>query len=514
MNKDSKNATINAFVILVTMVSALSIVANGLVKPLAHDEQMYCTGGVLLSRGLMIYRDFSYVAQMPYHPLLCAALFRLLGTTHYLLAARMLSCACDIMVVVFIIQIFRGVLGGRSTAAALAGGSAAILYAMNPAVVYSNGFAWNHDVVIFCVVFALRLMVLERQAGRRDLFFTALAGFLLTFAIFTRITTVLAFILFSVSVLWAAAGSFKQGFFRKALPYAAGSLAAAVWPLVTILAAPRAFFLNVFRIPVLNSRFLHEAGMTYDKMDVIAAYITTLPYLALLVAAAYLWFKAVLHRSPVAPADRPVLWLAALLPAVFFGIALLPPTMWGQYMALPVPFLAIGLAVPLYHLRHTEGDTAKCCTVVILCAVIALLSNLAVVARIGKLREPDTWAPLRVHAIARDIAAGRRFDGPVLTLAPLYALEGGCDIYPELSAGPFVYRISGLLDAEELETVRSASAEKIKAVVQRRPPAAVVLGAEPAFMEQGLFRAAVGIGSGWNRQDYPGGITAFFAPPP
>jgi 4-amino-4-deoxy-L-arabinose transferase-like glycosyltransferase len=492
-------------------VLALSIVANGLTKPLAHDEQMYCAGAVLLSRGEMIYRDFSYVAQMPYHPLLCAALFRLLGTTHYLLAARMLSCACDIMVVVFIIQIFRGVLGDRPAAAATAGAAAAVLYALNPAVVYAGGFAWNHDVVVFCVVFALRLVVLGGTAGGRRIFFTAFAGLLLTFATFTRITTALPLLLFAV-VLWAAeSGSVKQRFVRNVLPFAAGSLAALVWPLAVILSAPRAFFLNAFRIPLLNSRFLHGAGMTHDKLDVIAAYATTLPYLALLGAAAYLWLKAAVSRRPLRPAGGAVLWLAALLPAVFVVIALIPPTMWRQYMALPVPFLAIGLVVPLYLLGRSQGGFTLCCTVVVFCAAVAVVGNLAAVERIAALGRPDTWVPLRVHAVAADIAAGRRAEGPILTLAPLYALEGGCDIYTELSAGPFVYRVGGLLGAGDLETVRAASAETMQRVVQNRPPAAVVLGAEPAFLEDGLFRSAVG--DGWSRRDYPGGIAAFFAPP-
>ncbi len=52
---------------------------------------MYCTAGVLLSQGQSIYRDFSYPSQLPYHPLLLAALYKGLGTTHYLLVGRLVS---------------------------------------------------------------------------------------------------------------------------------------------------------------------------------------------------------------------------------------------------------------------------------------------------------------------------------------------------------------------------------------------------------------------------------------
>ncbi|MGD8786597.1 MAG: hypothetical protein PVJ60_04165, partial [Phycisphaerales bacterium] len=65
---------INILVVLILIVISLAIFGNSMTKPLARDEQMYCTGAVLLSQGKMIYRDFSYAAQLPYHPLLCGML--------------------------------------------------------------------------------------------------------------------------------------------------------------------------------------------------------------------------------------------------------------------------------------------------------------------------------------------------------------------------------------------------------------------------------------------------------
>ena len=59
-------------VVCVVAVLGLALLANAMLKKVGRDEHMYCSGGVLLARGEMIYRDFSYVAQMPYHPLLQA----------------------------------------------------------------------------------------------------------------------------------------------------------------------------------------------------------------------------------------------------------------------------------------------------------------------------------------------------------------------------------------------------------------------------------------------------------
>ncbi|NQV35577.1 MAG: hypothetical protein HQ515_22980 [Phycisphaeraceae bacterium] len=63
---------------LLTTLAYLGIAAlaglmfvNAMNKGPSRDEQMYCTAGVLLSQGLAIYSDFSYVSQLPYHPVVC-----------------------------------------------------------------------------------------------------------------------------------------------------------------------------------------------------------------------------------------------------------------------------------------------------------------------------------------------------------------------------------------------------------------------------------------------------------
>jgi hypothetical protein len=75
-------------VLTILIVLSAAILANSMTKYVGRDEQMYCTGAVCLAQGKLIYRDFSYAAQMPYHPLLCAALYKMFATTHYLLVGR------------------------------------------------------------------------------------------------------------------------------------------------------------------------------------------------------------------------------------------------------------------------------------------------------------------------------------------------------------------------------------------------------------------------------------------
>ncbi len=97
--------------LLAIVVLGAALLANSMTKEISRDEQMYCTAGVLLGQGHALYRDFSYPSQLPYHPLLLATLYRTLGTTHYLLVGRLVSVVCDILVVVFILLIYRSIFG-------------------------------------------------------------------------------------------------------------------------------------------------------------------------------------------------------------------------------------------------------------------------------------------------------------------------------------------------------------------------------------------------------------------
>ena len=103
--------------VLCPLVLGAALLANSMTKDMGRDEQMYCTAGVLLGQGQMIYRDFSYPSQLPYHPLLLASLYRALGTTHYLLVGRLVSVVCDILVMILILLIRPGgLLGGKGMA--------------------------------------------------------------------------------------------------------------------------------------------------------------------------------------------------------------------------------------------------------------------------------------------------------------------------------------------------------------------------------------------------------------
>jgi len=513
--------TTNILVVLILIVLSLAVFGNSMTKPLGRDEQMYCTGGALLAEGKMTYRDFSYAAQLPYHPLLCAALFRIFNTTHYLLVGRILSAFCDILVVVCIVGIYRNIFKSFAITGMLLGLAAAVLYVFNPLVDYANGYAWNHDVVLLCVVLSFWLFVSidfrqrsPAEGGHNQNpaslgWRIAAIGALLTFASCMRITTALVELLFFVMLLSQPAGSMKQRL-KTDLPFLVAAAFVLIWPVWVIAQAPRAFFLNLVKIPMLYGQWLHKIGMVYNKF---ALTLTCLRQ------------PGCLHRRLKIPDVRTLL-LAALLPLTFFIIAVIPPTMWRQYLAMPVPFLVISFALPLLYLRKLAETTYPnkhfkiACTLVAVCALVAVACHPVVLYRTPIVLVPEKWVPIEIHKISEDIAEKLKTQNHVLnaveeskfilTLAPLLALEGGSDIYTELSCGAIIYRIADSMSPSERSITHTAGPKTLVELLEKSPPSAVILGVEMRRLEEPIFESIVK--PDWERKVYENGIVVYFRP--
>jgi hypothetical protein len=513
----SPSLTVRLLVVAVFLVLGAALLASSMVKDVGRDEQMYCTAGVLLGQGQMIYRDFSYPSQLPYHPLLLASLYRISGTTHYLLVGRLVSVVCDVLTILFIVLIYRSSFGPRRQEGWWFGLAAATLWVFNPLVDYAAGYAWNHDVVILCVVASLWLFLSTDFEKRTSLCRVAVVGVLLTLATFMRVTTVLIELLFLAAVLYAAGGTLRHRV-RTALPFCGAALVVALWPLWVMAQAPQAFWLNLVRIPALYGRWLHETGKTFAKLPLTISSFTTPGYLVLLVLAGYLLGSLWRNRSSLDARERGKTALVVLLPVTFLVIAYIPPTTWPQYLAVPVPFLAITLAYPLLALARraerpagTKRYRAAPCLVGA-AVVVAVLANWNVLSRCLFLVVPEQWTPVESHRQSVALAAEVREPGTMLTLGPLYALEAGRDIYPELSCGSIVYRVGDLLSAQERQITHTVGVKTLGELVTTHPPAGVLVGVEPdyfAFLEDPLRKL---VPPGWRRDTYGGALQVYRRP--
>jgi 4-amino-4-deoxy-L-arabinose transferase-like glycosyltransferase len=418
-------------------------------------------------------------------------------------------------VLVCIVGIYRRIFKDFPTAGAILGLAAAVLYVFNPLVDYANGYAWNHDVVILCVVLSFWIFIsADFQLKSRYWKIAAMSG-LLTFATWMRVTGVLVELLFLVMLLVQPAQSARQRV-KTILPFLIAAAGVSVWPVWVIAQAQRAFFLNIVRIPALYGEWLKRIGMVHNKFGLTLNSITTPGYLVLIVVAVYLCIVVMHLRQRLKITDGKNLLLAALLPVTFFIIAFIPPTMWEQYLAMPVPFLVIGLAYPLLYLRglaNKDGQNKQfkiAAALVIVCVFIAVASSPTVAVRTVMLFEPESWTPVQLHRISQDIAQRTKEPKLALTLAPLFALEGGCNIYTELSAGSIIYRVGDFMTAQELAITHTVGPKTLGELVEKSPPAVVIVGVEMEFLEEHLFKTAVK--PDWERKVYENGVTAYFRP--
>ena len=125
-------------------------------------------------------------------------------------------------------------------------------------------------------------------------------------------------------------------------------------------------------------------------------------------------------------------------------------------------------------------------------------------------REFAELVPVKAHRFGIEIAslAG---PGKILTLAPLYPLEGGVPIYRELAVGPFAYRLAHLLPPEKRTRLRVVAPDDLPALLQREPPAAILLGAEPEDIESALRQHATE--HGFQRATKFGKLSLWLPPP-
>ncbi len=503
--------------LLVLVVLSLAALANALVKPLGRDEHMYCTAGVLLAQGKLIYRDFCYVAQLPYHPLCLSLLYRALQTTHYLLVARLFSAVCDIGTMLGIVWVFRCAFRPYTASGTLLGLAGVVLYAFNPVVDYANGYAWNNDAVVFCVVLAFCLYIRIDPLHKSKYWLATAIGAVLAFATWTRMTSSAYLVAFLLMLLLMPAVNVKQRI-KIGLAYLLAVVVVSLWPISIIIRAPQAFVIDVFRIHMLNSEWLGEIGMVFPKSQLLMALLMQPGYLVLLVIAAFLCSVLAVHRRWWWDARGRKTVVAATLATIACLIALILPTIWQQYLAPPVPLMVIAFAYPLAFLRHgSDGKGLRCSfgiAVVLmgLATLVAVCYSPGTIGRIAALGNTDLWTSTQVKRASQDIVSKGTESEPILTTAPLFALEGGGRIYPEFAAGPFPYRIGTMLSDQQRRITRTVGPGGIEKLVAESPPSTVLVGVESGrlvFLEEPLREV---VGADWTRTSYGNGLVAFHRP--
>ncbi len=455
---------------------ALLLISANMQKGLNHDEYMYVSSGKLLaSGGLLPYRDYPYL-QMPNLVFVYAILFSF--TSHLLLAARLFSTACALLICGLIFYTAAHLFSNyRYLLNFVLGVSSVLLLVANPVFIYTSGLAWNHDFPLLLSVAAALIWCYRERAG----WWLILTGLLLGFAVGARLSFAPLFLPFAAAIL-IETSTYKEKTRQLAL-FGLGATSGLLPALATFVLAPQQFIFGNVEYHQLNEIYRNASGYTRamtlnGKVDYMWSVFGEAGTLFLLIAVGSLvavvvtlvrWQRVRLKTQ------AEFLFLASLLPFLLVGI-LAPTPSWYQYFYVLIPFLILAL---LYGVKAVTGlgrGGKWSITVLPLLAIVSIANGLPAYLGLGGSLSPERWVPNEAHQTGLEIAAASK--GEVLTLAPLLPLEGGAAIYPQFASGPFIWRIGPYLPPGEEREMRLVTQQNLESFLSANPPQSIYVGRE------------------------------------
>ena len=424
-------ARILTVVFLLTVLTAC--LSLGMLKVLNHDEHQFVAPAKLLAtKGFLPYSGCPYL-HTPNLVLVDALVFAF--TDYALLSARLLSVASafTLLVVLFVVarQCFRE---QAPVPRFLIAAGVVLLVLTNPLFHHASGRAWNHDLAMLLAVLAV---VVHCRAAKREkparLVF--LSGLCLGAAIMTRVAFVpLAVPFLGVLFFFAGPRGKRDRFLSLFVAHGLGLIVAALPGLVVFAMAPaRAWYGNVtyhvFSVSWRRSVGVLERLTLFERLMYARSLFSEPGNLLVVVGfLGYAWLPAIIQdpRRFTRRFETTFIWMLVPFLAV---VALSPSPTNKQYVYAPIPFLVLGI---LYGLASVKREQPARTWAMRLFAVlvVACCAYWPPAWRLSsETFETKNWYPLQAHSIGREIR-DRIGSGKVLTLSPIFVLEGGLSIYP------------------------------------------------------------------------------------
>ncbi len=458
----------------------LVLAAAALPRELDHDEHQFVASGVLLARdGLLPYIDYPYF-HVPNLVFLYAAVD--LVAPSPLLAARFVSLGFALLTLCLVWWLVRSALreAGLLLRMGMAG-AAVVITAFSPLSFYTVGRAWNHDAAV--AMFLLAFVLADAARGRRPGMRTLTAGLACGLAVGTRLSFAPAAVgLVVLITLWMRRESRRMRA-RAVGIFVLGSVLGLLPTLILALRAPEAFIFGNLTYAGLNEAYRAATGYT-SAMDLagkarfIVQQVLLDPRNAILFADLVLLLLVDAVRVFVAREEetRQPLTIGLLMPLLLLG-ALAPTPSWYQYFYLLVPFAAIAVAIAGGQLHTRAARIPIGAAWIILAALAVAWLSRGEISDVRRLLTPQSWTPTVVRQIGERIAS-LTGGGRVLTMSPIYALEGGSPIYEQFASGPFAWRVGPFVPAELRESLHLVSADELDRILTSRPPAGILVGKE------------------------------------
>jgi hypothetical protein len=470
--------------IVVLAALALGMFTQVMRAPLIRDEHMFVAAGVLLQTRAL-YRDFAYL-QTPYLPALYALVYVLTGTAHFLLWGRLLT-----LIAVFLSTLLVYVVCHRLSQSLFIALACLLLFALNQTMLVTMTSAWNHALPIAFSLLAFYLLVTSISETSIHSLGLILGGVFVGAAIGAKLTFVFYLLpLLALGLLYPRSVGVKARVAKVLLPAFGGVLLGSL-PILVFLARTD---LDTFWFNNLGYHHVNTAWRAATDYPVAMSLVSKIKYvrqllahpsnLALCLAVSFSLLSLLAHVRRRTLSFRQLtrleLVFSFLLALAAIVVAFQPTPLWPMYFTMPLTFLVILISC-CYAI--TPGPYTLPVRTLLLCLILATLFFAGPQLFKGLPGLPDIrrWTPIAVHATARQL--GRHIDSThdqpkVATLSPVYALEAGLPIYPELSTGAFLYRVGDLIPEKKRAGYVGASPTGLHALLDRDPPTAIFVGFE------------------------------------
>jgi hypothetical protein len=481
---------------------SVSLFAIAMCRGLNRDEHQFIAAGTLLARqGLLPYRDYAYF-HFPNLVFVYAGLFRC--SKHLLLSSRLFSVLCSLALLVIIYRFSSSRLEQLHKRARLAvAGAITVCAFSNPIFRFTCWRAWNHPLPVLLTV--LGCLCHFDNLARNSMARLVWTGALIGFAAGSRLTFAPAALAFLAVIFCSEMG--LRGL-RRAGWFSLGLMLGLLPAIVLFLMCPNQFVFGNFGYNAkLYPMLCRIGGLEHEmspffKLRYFLTNILSQPgNAALILGLGYFLVRSGAWRW----ARDPGSWLLPLLSGTLFLGALVAAIPLPQYFYAPVPLAVIGLAISI---AKTTPMLRKDYCVLFIVTMVCIASTAVDYRYLGRLFQPEAWATIKVHRAGRRLAS-LTGQGKVLTLSPIFPLEGGLRIYPELTAEPFACRSASFL--------RTSARVKYKMLAIRdfprlliKEPAQGILVSSDSVLDQSL--AVFATTHGYQKFPVVGEISVYLPP--
>ncbi len=467
--------------------SFLLIWARAMQRQYYRDENQFVASGELLAdQALLPYRDYPYF-HTPHLIFVYALVDNLTG--YSLLGARAISVFfSSITIVLIVLIVYKYFRDQHPFTRFIAIAAGIILLLVNPIFIYTSGLAWNHDLPVLLVLLACITYVHASQKENPTLW-TFISGGLVGLAIGTRLTFITVLIPFFVTLFYFPKNSTQNAKLKNIQAFCLGVLVGLIPTLILFAIAPQEFIFGNFTYAQLNTSFRQETGFIgpmglIEKLEYVRTNVINQPgnLLLLLSTIFFAYTAGIIESRKNGRISVELLLILLIIPFLGLG-ALLPTPTFNQYFYSPIPFAILGVLYGLAKLSGLSNQRVKWSLVLFL--QIVFLASLYLVEdapHIARLANPRSWYPLKVHRLGQEIQTASP-NGKVLTLMPIYPLDGGAEIYPEFATGPFDWRTGHLLTTNQRRTFQVISEEELDNFLKYDPPGAILVGLHPGQEE-------------------------------